>query len=311
MKLTPPQKLKDIAAIINCKFEGNAEHLITGLNEINVVEKGDLVFVDHPKYYDKALASAATTIIINKKVECPKGKALIISDDPFRDYNNLVRHFYKETFSLKHISDTSKVGEDSIIHPGVYLGNNVTIGKNCILYPNVVVYDNCVIGNNVIIHANAVIGSHGFYYKKRPHKHDKMVSAGGVVIEDDVEIGACTTIDKGVSANTIIGKGTKMDNHVQIAHDAVIGKMCLFAAHVAVAGACVIEDNVTLWGQVGIPSKLRIGAGAVFLGQSGPTKSVEGNKTYFGSPSSEAKEKMREMIYIKRLAELFNKIDKK
>ena len=132
MKLNPPQKLKDIAAIINAKFEGDADHLITGLNEINKVEKGDIVFVDHPKYYDKALASAATTIIINKKVEAPKGKALIISDDPFRDYNNLVRHFYKEIFSLKHISDTSKIGEDSIIHPGVYLGSNVTIGKNCI-----------------------------------------------------------------------------------------------------------------------------------------------------------------------------------
>jgi UDP-3-O-[3-hydroxymyristoyl] glucosamine N-acyltransferase len=275
------------------------------------VEKGDIVFVDHHKYYDKALASAATTIIINKKVEAPKGKALIISDDPFRDYNNLVRHFYKEIFSLKHISDTSKVGEDSIIHPGVYLGNNVTIGKNCILYPNVVIYDNCVIGNNVIIHANTVIGGHAFYYKKRPDKYDKMVSCGRVVIEDDVEIGSCSTIDKGVSGDTVIGQGSKLDNHVQVGHDTVVGKMCLFASHVGVSGACVIGDNVTLWGQVGVPSKVSIGSGAILLGQSGVTRSLEGNKTYFGSPAEDSREKMKEMIYVKKLSELFDKKDKK
>ena len=202
MKLSSSHKLKDIAALINCQFEGSPDHLISGLNEIHMVETGDIVFVDHPKYYDKALASKATTILINKKVECPKGKALLISDDPFRDYNKIVRHFQPEVYSLKPISESAKVGKNSVIMPGVYLGNNVTIGENCVIHPNVVIYDNCHLGNNVIIHSNCVIGADAFYYKKRADYFDKMISCGRVIIEDDVEIGAMCTIDKGVSGNT-------------------------------------------------------------------------------------------------------------
>ena len=156
MKLPSSHKLKDIAAIINCEFEGNPEHIISGLNEIHMVDAGDIVFVDHPKYYDKALLSKATTILINKKVECPNGKALLISEDPFRDYNKLVAYFQPTNYSLQQIGDTAKVGKTSIIMPGVYLGNNVTIGENCVIHPNVVIYDNCHLGNNIIIHANII-----------------------------------------------------------------------------------------------------------------------------------------------------------
>jgi UDP-3-O-[3-hydroxymyristoyl] glucosamine N-acyltransferase len=312
MKLSPARTLKEITAILNAEFSGEPSHIISGLNEVNKVEAGDLMFVDHPKYYDKALASAATTIIINKKVDCPQGKALIFADEPFTAYNKLVNYFYKETFSLKHLSDSATVGEDTVILPGAYIGNNVKIGSNCVIHPGVVVYDNVIIGNNVTIHANAVIGGHAFYYKKRTDRFEKLISCGRVIIEDDVEIGACSTVDKGVSGDTIIGKGTKMDNHVHIGHDTVVGKMCLFAAQVGVSGAVVIEDGVTLWGQVGVPSKLRIGKGAVFLGQSAPAKSVEGGKTYLGSPADDSREKMRELIALKQLPDLIKKIgDKK
>ena len=129
MKLPSTYKLKDIATLITCEFEGDPDHAVTGLNEIHMVEAGDIVFVDHPKYYDKALLSKATTILINKKVECPTGKALLISDDPFRDYNKLVRHFQPINYSNKQISDTAKVGKTSVILPGVYLGNNVIVGE--------------------------------------------------------------------------------------------------------------------------------------------------------------------------------------
>ncbi|HLG02108.1 MAG TPA: LpxD N-terminal domain-containing protein, partial [Bacteroidia bacterium] len=229
MKITP-YKLADIAAIINAKFSGPADHVVTGLNEVHRVEAGDLMFVDHPKYYEKALKSASTTILINKEVERPEGKALIFSDDPFRDYNRLVMHFQPLNWSLQPVSETAVVGKGTVLHPHVYIGNNVTIGMNCILMPGVVIYDNCVIGNNVRIHANSVIGSDAFYYKRRPEGFDKLISCGRVVIHDDVELGACVTIDRGVSADTIIGRGTKMDNHVHIGHDTVIGEMCLFAA---------------------------------------------------------------------------------
>ena len=182
------------------------------------------------------------------------------------------------------------------------------LGRDCIIHPNVVIYERATIGDRVIIHANAVIGADPFYYKKRPSGYDKMQPCGNVVIEDDVEIGALSTIDRGVSADTRIGRGTKMDNHVQVGHDTLIGPNCLFAAHVAIAGACVIEEGVTLWGQVGIPSKLRVGKGAVILGQSGILSSVEGGKTYLGSPAREAKQMMREIALRAKLPEIAKKL---
>ena len=301
MKLSSPHKLKDIAAIINAEFAGSPDHIITGLNEIHVVEPGDIVFVDHPKYYDKALQSKATTILINKKVDCPPNKALLFSNEPFNDYNKLVRHFSKQEYSNKNISDTAKIGKGSVIMPGAFVGNHVTIGENCVIHPNVTIYDNCVIGNNVTIHAGTVIGADAFYYKKRETYFDKLISCGRVVIHDDVEIGALSSIDKGVSGDTTIGKGTKIDNHVQIGHDTKVGEMCLFAAHVGIAGAVVIEDRVTLWGQVGVISGITIGKGVTVYAQSGVGESLEAGKTYFGSPAGEARQKMREMAALKEV----------
>jgi UDP-3-O-[3-hydroxymyristoyl] glucosamine N-acyltransferase len=146
-----------------------------------------------------------------------------------------------------------------------------------------------------------VIGADAFYFKKRPAGYDKMLSCGRAIIRDRVEIGANCTVDKGVSGDTVIGEGTKFDNHVHIGHDTVIGKNCLFAAQVGVAGVVVVEDDVILWGQVGVQKDLVIGKGAVVLGQSGVPKSLEGGITYFGSPVREAREKMKELAMIKRL----------
>lgn len=308
MKLEKAITLKTAAELIKAHFSGDENFKITGFNEIHKVEKGDLTFVDHPKYYDKALKSLATTILINKDVKCPAEKALIISDDPFRDYNMLTSHFRKFEPSEKLISDKSKIGAGTIIQPGAFIGHHVIIGKNCLIYPGVVIYDFTEIGNNVVMHANTVIGSDAFYFKRRPEGLDKLKSCGHVVIEDDVEIGACCTIDKGVSGKTLIGKGTKIDNQVHVGHDTVIGKNCLIAAQVAIAGVVTLEDDVILWGQVGVQKDLTIGKGAVVLGQSGIAKSLEGNKTYFGSPVRDARDKMKEIALMKRLPELMEKL---
>lgn len=312
MKLINAQNIQQIATIINAKFVGDSKHIISGINEIHMVEHGDLTFVDHPKYYDKALQSNATTIIINKEVECPQGKALLFSDDPFRDYNILTTHFRPFQKTNQQIAENVKIGKDTIIRPGVFIGENVEIGNNCIIHANVVIYDYTIIGNNVEIHGNSVIGADAFYFKKYADKgYQKMYSCGRVVIEDDVTIGANCTIDKGVSGDTRIGKGTKLDNLIQIGHDTVVGKNCLFASQVGVAGVVTIEDNVILWGQVGVQKDLTIGKDAVILGQSGIAKSVEGGKTYFGSPISEAREKMKEIFALKRLPEILKKIETK
>ena len=300
MKFKNPQILGDIALLINAEFIGDKNFKIFGINEIHVVEKGDIVFVDHPKYYDKALNSAATTILINKKLDCPEGKSLLISDDPFRDFNKITKHFNPFIASRQSISDTALIGQDTIIQPNVFIGNNVTIGSNCIIHPNVTIYDKTVIGNNVTIHANTVLGADAFYYKNRTTGYDKLISGGRVVIKDNVDLGASCTIDRGVTGDTTIGEGTKIDNQVHVGHDTIIGEKCLIASQTGIAGCVIIEDKVTIWGQVGTNSGITIGKGAIILGQTGVTKSVAGGKSYFGTPVSESREKLKEMAGIKR-----------
>ncbi len=308
MKFAKTQSLKYIADLLKCEFIGNSDFEILGMNEIHVVEEGEIVFVDHPKYYDKALNSAATTILINKKVECPVGKALLISEDPFRDFNILTNHFRPFVASTVSVSTTAKIGEGTIIQPNVFIGNNVTIGNNCLIHPNVIIYDHTIIGNDVIIHAGTVLGADAFYYKKRESGFDQLVSGGRVVIEDKVGIGALCTIDKGVTGDTTIGEGTKIDNQVHVGHDTVIGKKCLIASQTGIAGCVIIEDEVTIWGQVGTTSGITIGKKAVIMGQTGVTKSVEGNKTYFGTPVEESREKLKQLANIKKIPEILSKI---
>jgi UDP-3-O-[3-hydroxymyristoyl] glucosamine N-acyltransferase len=311
MQFPSPVSLQWIAEFIDAKLLGNINSNATGINEIHKVENGDLVFVDHPKYYDKCINSAASFIIINKEVAIPEGKALLIVDNPFETYCKIVNHFRPFEPSKKTQSDSVIIGEGSFIYPTAFIGNHVSIGKNCIIYPNVSIMDYCVIGDNVIIQSGTVIGSDAFYYntkKDREVWYKKMPSCGRVIIEDDVEIGAGCTIDRGVSHDTIIGKGTKMDNMIHIGHDTVTGKNCLIAAQVGIAGVVTLEDGVTLWGQVGVNKTLTIGANAVIFAQSGVGKDTPGDKVYFGSPIEDAKEKMKELVWIKRIPELWEKV---
>lgn len=303
--------LKQIADLIDCEFVGADDFLVLGMNEIHVVEAGDIVFVDHPKYYDKALNSAATIILINKKVDCPEGKALLISDDPFRDFNKLTNYFKPFISSSKSISDSAKIGKNTVIQPNCFIGNNVAIGDNCVIHSNVSIYDDAVIGNNVTIHAGTVIGASAFYYKNRPEGYDQLKSGGRVVIEDNVDIGALCTIDKGVTGDTTIGEGSKLDNQIQVGHDTIIGKKCLIASQTGIAGCCIIEDEVTLWGQVGTTSGITIGKKANVLGQTGVTKSIEGGKSYFGTPIEESRVKLKELAYIKKIPEIVEQLKSK
>lgn len=308
MKFNRTHSLKEISEIISCKFVGDENFPVLGMNEIHVVEEGDIVFVDHPKYYDKALQSKATIVLINKEVDCPDGKALLISDDPFRDFNKLTKHFKPFQSSNISISESAKIGENTIIQPNCFIGNNVVIGKNCLIHSNVSIYDDTIIGDNVIIHSGTVLGADAFYYKKRPEGFDQLISGGRVVIENNVGIGANCTIDRGVTGDTTIGEGTKMDNMIQVGHDTIIGKKCLIASQTGIAGCVVIEDEVTLWGQVGTTSGITIGTKAVVLGQTGVTKSIEGGKTYFGTPIEESREKLKELANVKKISEILKKI---
>jgi UDP-3-O-[3-hydroxymyristoyl] glucosamine N-acyltransferase len=314
MKFPAPVTIQWLAGLIDAEVIGSPAAQATGINEIHKVEEGDVVFVDHPKYYDTCLKSAATHIIINTKdVTVPEGKNLLVTTQPFEAYLKIVNHFRPFTPATKLVSDSAVIGEGTVIMPNVFIGKDVKIGDNCIIHANVTINDYTEIGNNVVIQAGTVIGSDAFYYntkKDREVWYKRMQSCGNVVIEDDVEIGAGCTIDRGVTASTRIGRGTKMDNMVHIGHDCNIGKNCLFAAQVGIAGAVEIEEGVILWGQVGVSKTLTIGANTIVYAQSGVPSSLEGGKTYFGSPAEEAGMKMRELVWIKRIPEMWAKLKK-
>lgn len=308
MKFSEPQSLKQISDFLNAKYIGDPSHIVSGMNEIHMVEKGDLTFVDHPKYYDMALNSDATTILINKDVECPDGKGLIISDDPFVDFNKLSDHFRPFVPANEMVSATAEIGEGTVIQPGAFIGEHVKIGKNCLIHSNASVYAHCILGDNVILHSGSVIGADGFYFQKRKGETLKFKSVGRVILGNHVEIGANSTIDKGVTGDTYVGDYTKFDNHVQVGHDTQIGRYCLIGAFSAIAGVTRIEDNVILWASVLIDKDLVIGEGAVMLATAGTTKSLEGGKVYYGAPAIEVRKAWQQMALIKKLPEIWEKV---
>lgn len=312
MEFPQPVSAKWIAELINAELIGDADLKASGINELHKVKTGDIVFVDHPKYYDNCLSSLATHIIINDKtVTKPEGKVLLYTAEPFEAYLKIVQHFRPFTAAAAMIDPSAVIGVNTIISPGVFIGKNVIIGDDCLIYPNTTISDYTQIGNRVVIQSGTVIGSDAFYYNTRktePTWYRKMQSCGQVIIDDDVEIGANCTIDRGVTDATRIGQGTKIDNLVHIGHDTEVGRNCLFAAQVGIAGATKIEDGVTLWGQVGVSKTLTIGQNATVLAQSGVPSSLKGGKTYFGYPAEEAGYKRRELVWVKRIPELWKKV---
>ena len=308
MELREATTLKEVAEFLGCSYDGYPDHKITGFNEIHRVKSGDIVFVDHPKYYDKALKSAATTILIDKKVEYPKGKGLLISNHPFDDFNKLTLHHTPRKHLNKNVGENTSISDSAIVYPNVVIGNDVTIGDNVILYPGVVIMDRTVIEDNVVIGANTVIGHNAFYYKKKPSGYDRMHTCGRVIIRKNAELGSLCSIDAGVTDDTIIGEGTKIDNQVHVGHDTIIGKNCLLAANVGLAGCVEVKDNVTLWGQVGCASDVVIGENAVVFAQSGISKNLAPNKTYFGSPAKDIRLMYREMAAIRKLPEILENL---
>lgn len=313
MHFENPVPVTTIAQLIGAEVIGHKDGWVTGINEIHKVEKGDLVFVDHPKYYDTCIRSAANYIIINQATEVPEGKALLLVEEPFEAYLKIVRHYRPFAPSMQMISATATLGEGTIVMPGAYIGNQVSIGKNCVIHPHVTILDYCRLGDDVIIQAGTVIGSDAFYYNRKTNRefhYKRMESCGRVIIENGAEIGAHCTIDRGVTHDTVIGAGTKFDNMIHIGHDTVIGRNCLFAANVLVGGCTTIKDNVIIWGGAIINKTITIGENAVLLARTGVSNDLEGNRTYWGAPAEDARLVQKERVWIKRIPQLWDKVMK-
>ncbi len=314
MHFQSPLTVAQIEQLTASSAKGDKDLLIKGINEIHQVQVGDLTFVDHPKYYDKVLASNASAILIDKDVEAPEGKVLFVCEDPFTAYNTLVNTNFPFQASKELISPSASVGKGTHIQPGTFIGENVVIGDNCLIHANVTINANTIIGNDVIIHSGAVIASDAFYFKTRKDPdsyYEKMHSCGIVVIEDQVEIGANCTIDRCVSKETRIGEGTIIDNMVHIGHGVVVGKNCLIASQTGISGNVIIGDEVAIWSQSGLTSNLKIGSKSTLLARTGVSKDLEGGKTYFGAPADEARTIWRQMAAIRQLPDLLQRLKKR
>ncbi len=308
MKFLESIPVRQIAEQYNAQIIGDDSLEATGINEIHKVQPGDIAFSDVKKYFDKTLQSAATIILLNEPTTCPPGKVILVVEQPFEVYDAIVRaHRPPEPLTTaQHLE--ANIHPTAIIEPGVVIANNVSIGAHTHICANAYIGEYSFIGDHVIIGPGAIIGPDAFYFKKLADGSFKKWRSGGrVIIENQVDIGTGCTIAKGVSGDTIIGEGSKLDCQIHIGHGVVIGKNCLFAAQVGIGGKTIVEDNVVLYGQVGIAQALHIGKGAVITAKSGVSKSLEGGKTYFGIPADETRTKYRELVALRQLPDLLKK----
>jgi UDP-3-O-[3-hydroxymyristoyl] glucosamine N-acyltransferase len=300
----------ELAALVNGRIEGDEKTLIKGVASLESARPGDIVFVDHRKYFESALESEASAIIGPADLNSDK-KTLILVNHPKLAFAKIVAEINPRPALSKKIDPTaivdptailpsditigpysiigrgSKIGAGTAIGAGCTIGEDVEIGDGCRIYSRVSIYDRVKIRDRVIIHSGAVIGSDGFGYVFHQGEYHKFPQIGDVVIEEDVEIGSNSCIDRGALDSTVIGRGTKIDNLVQIAHNVRIGKNCVLAAQVGVSGSSVIEDNVVVGGQVGIADHVRIQTGAIIGAQAGiPTaKIIRKGITVWGTPA--------------------------
>ncbi len=307
MKLAQAIPVKDLAAQINAQLIGDDTLIVYGLNEIHKVQSGDLTFADIPKYFQPALESAATVLLFSEATDCPPGKAILIHPEPFEQYNRLMNRYMPHEPLSTIIHDSAIVHPSAILEPNVTIGPKVRIGAYAYIQSNVYIGAHTQIGARVRIQAGTVIGTDAFYFKRYPDHYKKWHSGGRVVIEDQVDIGANCTINRGVSGDTIIGEGTKLDCLVHVGHGVVIGKHCIIAGQVGIGGKAIIGDEVILYGQVGVAAKTRIGDKAIVAAKSGVSKNLPGGQTYFGIPAEELRRHHKRQAILRHLASMKEK----
>jgi len=304
MKFLRNYTVAELAELCGAEVIGPADTVLSGMNEIHKVEPGDLMFVDNEKYIQKSLDSAATAILINKKMTPPKGKILLYHPQPFDAYNALAWHFRPRVHCTESISPSAYIDPTATIEPGVIIAPFARIGRGTIIQANTYIGTYTEIGENVIIQPGCIIASDAYYYHKQNEEYTQWRSIGKVIIKDKVEIGAGSTIVRGVSGDTVIGEGTKLDCQVHIGHGAVIGKDCLIAAQAALGGKVIIGDQVTIYGQVGIAQNIRIGDRAILLAKTGVSKDLPGDTTYYGVPALPVREAYKQLATLRKVTDL-------
>lgn len=331
-----PITLKELASHCNAQIKGgDLNAVVNSASDITSAGAGQVTQLTNSKYTRYLKDSSATACFVAVDLpldDVPPQLALLVCKDPEMAFIKAVQLLhpakaYKGHFSPQAVISASVnlgldvfigsfavidenvvIGDNTAILPGAYIGNNVVIGKNCVIHPYAVIYDNTVIGDNVTIHSGSIIGADGFGYKFRDGAHQKVPQVGNVIIEDNVEIGANTCIDRGALGSTVIGMGSKIDNLVQVGHNNKVGKHVIMCGHTGVSGSCTIGDYAILAGSVGVADHVNIGQGAVILARSGVPGDVPAGAHMFGSPAKEKKVAYKEQFAISKLPELMKKV---
>ncbi len=323
--------LKEIAQIIGGKVIGDPNIKIKGISGIKEAQEGDITFVANPKYLPLIYQTKASAIIVSGEIkESPK--PVIKCENPSLAFAKVVSLIAPPVKRPEGISELTfidkeaeisedvdigpftiieagaKIGRGTVIYGNCYIGHETEIGEDCLIYANVSIRERIRIGDRVIIHSGAVIGSDGFGFATVRGVQHKIPQIGTVVIEDDVEIGANVTIDRARFDKTIIGKGTKIDNLVQIAHNVIIGENCIIVAQSGISGSTILEDNVIVAGQAGIVGHIKIGKNSIIMAKSGVSKSVPPNTKVFGYPAKEANHAKRVNACVQKLPEVVKEI---
>ncbi len=323
-----------LAELVNGTVDGDANAIVNNFAKIEEAKKGCLTFLANPLYTHYIYTTEASVVLVKRDfvAEHPISATLVRVDDPYATLAMLLNYvsnqqvrkhgieqpcFIAESVTLPddvyvgafaYIGKDVKIGKNVCIYPQSYIGDNVSIGDNCIVYPGVKIYHNCVIGNNCILHAGVVIGGDGFGFAPENGEYMKIAQIGNVVVCDDVEIGANTTIDRATMGSTVIHKGVKLDNLIQIAHNVEIGEHTVMAAQVGVAGSAKIGSHNMVGGQVGFAGHIKVGNNNKFGAQSGVPNSIGDNNSVLGSPVVSAMDFARQTVYMKRLGDLFKDV---
>jgi UDP-3-O-[3-hydroxymyristoyl] glucosamine N-acyltransferase len=320
--------LQELADLVHGTVHGDGSLPIRAARSLQEAAEGDITYVDNDRNLEKLHASAAAAAVVDPKV-VPNGKPLIQCKDPLAAFVMIVQHLHgrpepaacgidprayvhpsatvgsdPSVYPMAYVGEGTVIGDRCRIHPGAVIGRFCKLGNDVTIFPNAVLYDGTEIGDRSIIHSGAVIGADGFGYRFQNGRHVKVPQLGSVVIGTDVEIGACTTIDRGTFQATRIGDGSKIDNLVQIAHNCRIGKHNVFAGQVGIAGSCSTGDYVVMAGKVGISDHVNIGAGSLIGAQSGVNKDVPAGQRIFGAPAKPESEQKRIVATMDRLPEM-------
>jgi len=307
--------IRELAREIGAEVVGDGSADIKSANTLEDATASEVSFLANAKYTKLLEATRAGAVVVAPSIKPVKNTTLLKANDPYFAFRQAVvklhghrKHPHTGIHAKAHVESTAKVGEGSILYPGAYVGANARVGRDCVLYANAVVYDDCVLGDRVIVHSGAVVGADGYGFATHKGEHHKIPQIGNVIVEDDVEIGACCSIERAALGSTVIGKGTKIDQLVVVGHGCKIGAHCLIVAQTGISGSVTLGHHVTLAGQTGVAGHLKIGDQVTVGAQSGIISDIDDQSTVVGSPAMPVSHARRVYMHFTQLPDIVERL---